>query len=75
MSQFRKIPHSLSSCHVNVPISLCFELVSLYRSNIFHGGEDIWLDKIISPDFHANLNEQTWVCYYHVDVALNGIEV
>ena len=44
-------------------------------SNIFRGQEDIGLVKIISPDFHANLNEESWACFYHVDASLNGIEV
>ena len=44
-------------------------------SNIFRGHEDIGLVKIISPDFHANLNEESWACFYHVDASLNGIEV
>ena len=44
-------------------------------SNIFRGQEDIGRVKIISPDFHANLNEDGWACWYHVDASLNGIEV
>ena len=44
-------------------------------SNIFCGQRDTGLVKIISPDFHTNLNEVSWACFYHVDASLNGIEV
>ena len=44
-------------------------------SNIFRGQEDIGLVKIISPDFHAKLDEECWACWYHVEASLTGIEI
>ena len=46
-----------------------------YCSNVFRGGEDIGLVKIISPEFHANAEEDSWACWYHCQASLDGIEV
>ena len=44
-------------------------------SNIFRGGEDIGLVKIISPDHHVNHGKQAWACWYHCDASCKGLEI
>lgn len=33
------------------------------------------LVKILSPEFHANVKEDSWACWYHCQASLDGIEV
>ena len=46
-------------------------------SNVFRGGEDLGLVKILSPEFLANVKEEdsSWACWYHCQASLDGIEV
>jgi hypothetical protein len=45
--------------------------------NMFRGGEDIALVFVVSPTptFHKNFEKETWVCFYHADASIEGLEV
>ena len=45
-----------------------------YCKEKFHGGEEIGLVFVISPEFHISCEDNTWVCWRHAMASLEGIE-
>ena len=43
-------------------------------ANLHYGGEDIGLAKILSPKQHGNCGKKVWICWFHCEASINGIE-